>query len=247
MGMLVAWTRAGVRLSCILLISLGAESTSLAQVSPDTASTRPLGSVPAKPKTSSVAGASDWLPGSPAAADSAAADSIAGDTQRPAAVISTEGDKSAGSASGVSTSLPGQTATIPSKSAGPTAGSAARASAGPSGGPYAADRFLRLPRNTATGISIGYPAYPGLFVIAPADGPLAFRSGLTGFPTIGLLWTPGLEYRFGQEPGTLSQNGVYAFGNAFLGRTYLEGDKEYAGAEAGFGYRWFIDDRRGVR
>jgi hypothetical protein len=112
----------------------------------------------------------------------------------------------------------------------------------------AADRFLRLPPNTATGVSIGYPAYPGLFITAPADGPLAFRSGLTGFPTIGLLWTPGLEYRFGQESGTLSQNGVYAFSNAFLGRTYLDGDQhEYTGAEVGLGYRWFVDDRRGVR
>jgi hypothetical protein len=155
-------------------------------------------------------------------------------------VISTDGAKPAGDASGSDASHPGETTTVHPSSAGSSAGSPRRSSA--------ADRFLRLPPNTATGVSIGYPAYPGLFIVAPADGPFAFRSGLTGFPTIGLLWTPGLEYRFGQERGTISQNGVYVFGNAFLGRSYLDSDEhEYTGAEAGLGFRWLIDDRRGVR
>ncbi len=242
MGKRVAWTRAGVRFSGILLISLGAGPTALAQVSPDASSPPPVGSVPATPKISGVAGASDWLPGSPAAADSAAADSVA------AVSTATESEKPAGGASGINTSHPGQTTTIHPNLADTSAGSSALTSAGSLGNSAATDHFLRLPPNTATGVSIGYPAYPGLFVVAPADGPLAFRSGLTGFPTIGLLWTPGLEYRFGQEPGTLSQSGVYAFGNAFLGRSYLDGDgHEYSGAEAGLGFRWLINDRRGVR
>jgi hypothetical protein len=158
-------------------------------------------------------------------------------------VIAIDGDQSADGPSGVNAAHSGQTAPIEPN----LPGSAARSSASLPRSSTAADRRLRLPPNTATGVSIGYPAYPGLFVVAPADGSLAFRSGLTGFPTIGLLWTPGLEYRFGQEPGTLSQNSVYAFGNAFLGRTYLEGEREYTGVETGLGYRWFIDDRRGVR
>jgi hypothetical protein len=229
-----------------------------AQVSPDASSPPPVGSVSSTPRIPGVVGASDWLPGSPAAADSAAADSAAVDSARaasarpgaitggslgPGAVISIDGRQSAGGPSGVNATPPGQTAPIPPS----LPGSVDRSSASLVGSPTAADRRLRLPPNTATGVSIGYPAYPGLFVVAPADGSLAFRSGLTGFPTIGLLWTPGLEYRFGQERGTLSQNSVYAFGNAFLGRTYLEGEQEYTGMEAGLGYRWFIDDRRGVR
>ena len=250
---------------------LGAGSTALGQVRPDAASPPLVGSVPPTPRIQGAAGASDWLPGSPAAADSAAADSIAarsadadsakaalhrsrrsgataGDTLRPAAVIAIEGDQSAGSASGSDASAPGRTTTIQLSVPGSAAGSGTRSSASLPRSSAAVDHFLRLPPNTATGVSIGYPAYPGLFVVAPADGPLAFRSGFTGFPTIGLLWTPGLEYRFGQKSGTLSQDGVYTFGNAFLGRTYLDGDQHgYTGAEAGLGFRWLINDRRGVR
>ncbi len=170
-------------------------------------------------------------------------------------MIASEGNKPTTGATDTKASAPGRTpanlSNLPGSAADFTpdssTGVATPSFAGPPLSPTTADRFLRLPPNTATGISVGYPAYPGLFVVAPADGPLAFRSGFTGFPTIGLLWTPGLEYRFGQEPSTLSQNGVYAFGNAFLGRTYLEHDRGYAGAEAGLGFRWFIDDRRGVR
>lgn len=73
------------------------------------------------------------------------------------------------------------------------------------------------------------------------------RFGLTGFPTVGVLFTPGVEYRFGQEPGTIAASGVYAFGNAYLGRSYLGDERDYAGAEVGLGYRWLIDDRRGMR
>ena len=258
MGRAVAWTRAWGRLTWLLVISLGAGSMAWAQASPDATSPRPVGSVSSMPRIPGAADASDWLPGSPAAADSAAAGtaaadsaraaagrtgSTAGDSLLPGAVNSIDGEQPTGGPSGSNAAHPGRTAPIQPS----LPGSVTRSPAGLVGSSTAADRRLRLPPNTATGISIGYPAYPGLFVVAPADGSLAFRSGLTGFPTIGLLWTPGLEYRFGQERGTLSQNSIYAFGNAFLGRTYLEGEREYTGVEAGFGYRWFIDDRRGVR
>lgn len=248
----VAGTIAGIHLSCLLTIALGTGSISLAQASPDGASATPAGPIPAVPRNPGLAGEADWLPGSPAAADSAAADSLG-----PGAAGVHAG--AAGAAPGDSArtaSPPGRTTTarpiVPGYADGPTdsshSNSGARPSAEVPGTLSVADHSLRLPPNTATGFSIGYPSYPSLFIVTPADGPLAFRSGLIAFPTIGLLWTPGLEYRFGQEPGTLSQNSVYAFGNAFLGRTYLDGDEhEYTGAEAGIGYRWLIDDRRGVR
>lgn len=226
----IAWTRAGACLSCLLLFSLGAPSAALAQAGQGNVSPPPTGAAGVTPGPSGVVGTSDWLPGSPAAADSAAADSAA---TRSAPIDAGPEDAAPRD------SLPGGPAPAGLGPAGETAGG----SASP-----AADSSLRLPANIATGVSVGYPAWPGLFILAPADGSFGFRSGLTGFPTIGLLWTPGMEYRFGQESGTLSRDGVYTFGNAFLGRSYWDGDEtEYIGAEAGLGYRWFIDDRRGVR
>jgi hypothetical protein len=106
----------------------------------------------------------------------------------------------------------------------------------------------RLPRITAVGAYGGYPSVAGLQIAVPADGTLAFRSGLTGFPGIGYLFTPGVEIRFGQVPGTYSTNSGYTFANLFLGRENKAGqDKTHKGLEAGLGYRWILPDRRAVR
>lgn len=104
-----------------------------------------------------------------------------------------------------------------------------------------------LPK-TATGVYGGYPTWAGAMIVAPADGVAAFRTGITGLPEIGILWTPGFEFRFGQEPGTYAVDSAYAFGNLYLGRSYREQeDRDYTGLECGLGYRWIIDDRRGYR
>lgn len=104
-----------------------------------------------------------------------------------------------------------------------------------------------LPK-TATGIYGGYPTWAGAMIVAPADGVAAFRTGFTALPEIGILWTPGIEFRFGQEPGTYAVDSAYAFGNLYLGRSYREQeDRDYTGLECGLGYRWILDDRRGYR
>jgi hypothetical protein len=245
-GMKDSWVRTGARIFALLAIFVGVGSSALAQTGATNAPPAPSGSKPSTPASSGPARASDWLPGSPAAADSAAADTL-----QPKTLVPVPGGNPV---SGASESIAppseptGSQPGVADSLADSARASKARAQADLPPSPPTPDRFLRLPPNTGTGISIGYPSYPGLFIVAPADGPLAFRAGLTGFPTIGLLWTPGLEYRFGQERGTLSLDGVYAFGNAFLGRSYWDGDQhEYVGAEAGLGFRWLIDDRRGVR
>jgi len=83
--------------------------------------------------------------------------------------------------------------------------------------------------------------------VAPADGRVAFRSGLTGLPNIGILWSPGIEVRLDEIPGTYAVEGTYVFSNLFLGRSYLNGERDYTGLETGVGYRWPMDDRRGKR
>jgi hypothetical protein len=71
--------------------------------------------------------------------------------------------------------------------------------------------------------------------------------GITGFPKLGWLWTPGMELRFGQKRGRLSTDGVYHFSNLYIGQSTNGKDEDLWGAESGFGYRWLLPDRRGVR
>ncbi len=71
--------------------------------------------------------------------------------------------------------------------------------------------------------------------------------GLTGFPNLGILWTPGIEVRPGQESGTLSTSGPYGFGNLFFGYQKGAETEEKRALESGLGYRWFLSDRRGKR
>ena len=105
-----------------------------------------------------------------------------------------------------------------------------------------------LPRMSSIGAYGGYPSTVGMQFAAPTDGPIAFRSGLTGMPGVGVLWTPGVELRFGQDWETYSTNSPYAFSNLYLGKEVRSGDdKEHTGLEAGLGYRWLLPDRRGVR
>lgn len=116
-----------------------------------------------------------------------------------------------------------------------------------------ADRWISssgqtLPRMSAIGAYGGYPSTVGVQFAAPTDGPIAFRSGLTGMPGVGVLWTPGVELRFGQDWETYSSDAPYAFTNLYLGKEVRSGDdKEHSGLEAGLGYRWLLPDRRGVR
>jgi hypothetical protein len=242
-GREVASARVEVRWGVLLLVILAPAPATWAQGTTGSAPLPPAKTAPAARPSTGAVDASDWLDGSPAAADSAdaATDSLrrsgtsAGDTIHPQGLTPVPGSRLPEGAGDAGASHPDTSVAIRPDQAGSPAESPA------------ADRALRLPPHTATGVSIGYPAYPGLFIVAPSDGRLAFRSGLTGFPTIGILLTPGLEYRFGQEAGTLSDNGVYAFGNAFLGRSYLNHERDYTGMEAGLGFRWPIDDRRGVR
>ncbi len=265
MGTRIARMRAGVRVAGVLLVLSAATTGVRASAADDPVTSAPAASAGSAPTTSTTpptpaaaaattapdpsdpVRASDWLPGSPAAADSAAADSIAAASAAPDTASAARNPIASGPGGSLSgTSRPAGSPDLARTTERPPIG--VRGPSGPARGARSTDRSLRLPPNTATGVSLGYPAYPGLFIVAPADGPFAVRSGITGFPTIGLLWTPGVEYRFGQESGTLSQNGIYVFGNAFLGRSYLDSDeREYSGAEAGLGYRWLIDDRRGVR
>jgi hypothetical protein len=104
----------------------------------------------------------------------------------------------------------------------------------------------RLPP-TAIGLYGGYPSYGGLQIVAPVDGALGFRSGLTGFPNVGILWTPGVEVRFGQESGTYNHSGPYAFSNLRLGRSETGHEHMYVGNETGAGFRFLFWDRRGYR
>ena len=104
----------------------------------------------------------------------------------------------------------------------------------------------RLPL-TGIGLFLGYPSTLGIQIAAPADGALAFRSGLTGFPGVGILWTPGVEVRFSQEPGTYSTDSGYGFANLLMSRTFSGKDKDHVGIEAGLGYRWVLSDRRALR
>lgn len=105
-----------------------------------------------------------------------------------------------------------------------------------------------LPPVTAFGVYAGISSIAGIQMTIPTDATLAFRTGLTGFPGAGWLWTPGLELRFAHEPGTFSTDGVYGFTNLYIGETTTDDsvDKHW-GAETGAGYRWILPDRRGVR
>ncbi|MEZ4650191.1 MAG: hypothetical protein R3E97_15690 [Candidatus Eisenbacteria bacterium] len=100
----------------------------------------------------------------------------------------------------------------------------------------------------AFGVYGGYSSTAGLQVTVPADGTFAWRMGLTGFPGLGWLWTPGVELRFGQERGTFNTDGVYGFSNLYIGETLHESpDKQHWGMETGAGFRWILPDRRSVR
>jgi hypothetical protein len=125
-----------------------------------------------------------------------------------------------------------------------TTGSRGPASAGEPGEVGEAHRRLPL---TAVGAYAGYPSYGGVQFSAPVDGILAFRSGLTGFPHLGILWTPGIEVRFGQEPGTYNHSGGYGFANMRVGRSTTGDKHQYFGLESGLGFRWILWDRRGFR
>jgi hypothetical protein len=110
-----------------------------------------------------------------------------------------------------------------------------------------ADEPPRWPAATGIGIYAGFPSVLGLEIVTPADGTLAFRAGLTAFPGVGVVWTPGLEYRFGQEPGTYSRDGGYGFTDLFFSRNYVGRDRNRSGLEAGLGYRWVLPDIQGFR
>lgn len=109
-----------------------------------------------------------------------------------------------------------------------------------------ADPPRRLSK-VASGVYGGYPSWGGAMIVAPADGPAAFRSGVTGLPNIGILWTPGFELRFDQPSGTFATDGGFFYGNLFLGRSYLNERRGYTAMETGLGYRWILSDRRGLR
>lgn len=104
-----------------------------------------------------------------------------------------------------------------------------------------------LPPASAFGLYGGAPSAAGLHAVGPVDGPIGFRMGLTGWPRVGLLWTPGFEVRFRQEPGTLSTSSAYLFSNYFIGRQLTAETEEKNAMEAGLGYRFFLNDRRGKR
>jgi hypothetical protein len=105
----------------------------------------------------------------------------------------------------------------------------------------------RWPSPTGIGIYLGYPSWLGIQWLAPADGPLGFRLGLTGFPGAGALLSPGVEYRLNQEAGTYSKDGTYVCTNLLLGRSLRGPDHSFVGAEGDIGYRWCLSDRRGPR
>jgi hypothetical protein len=128
-------------------------------------------------------------------------------------------------------------AVAPSSPASDAPGSAGKAAAAPHAG------VKRAGPTSGIGAYLGFPSLVGLMVTAPVDGVLAFRSGLTGIPGVGILWTPGLEIRFDQERGTYNRDGYYGYGNLFFGRIYQGSDRETTGFETGFGYRWFFADR----
>ncbi len=105
-----------------------------------------------------------------------------------------------------------------------------------------------IPGITSFGVYGGYSSTAGFQFAIPTDGTLAFRTGLTGFPGIGWLWTPGVELRFGQTPGTYSTDSGYAFSNLYLGETTRDTpNRSHWGLESGIGYRWILPDRRSVR
>lgn len=105
----------------------------------------------------------------------------------------------------------------------------------------------RLPPAAAMGLYAGTPSATGLFVTGPVDGSIGLRFGLTGWPNLGILWTPGVEVRFAQEPGTLGTSSAFLFGNLFGGYQKGAETPEKKGMEFGLGYRWFLSDVRGYR
>lgn len=104
-----------------------------------------------------------------------------------------------------------------------------------------------LLQTSGLGAYAGFPSAIGVFFVAPADGTLAFRSGLTAFPGVGVLWSPGYEIRFGQESGTYAHNSGYLYTNLLLARIYTGEDRDHTGLEAGLGYRWILSDVRELR
>jgi len=109
------------------------------------------------------------------------------------------------------------------------------------------DRGGSVPPVAAFGVYGGYPSAVGFQTVVPTDAPLAFRMGITGFPKLGWLWTPGMEVHFGQKSGRLNTDGAYHFSNLYIGQSTNGKDEDLWGAESGFGYRWLLPDRRGVR
>ncbi|MBK8232058.1 MAG: hypothetical protein IPK72_16120 [Candidatus Eisenbacteria bacterium] len=105
----------------------------------------------------------------------------------------------------------------------------------------------RLPPAAAVGLYAGTPSATGLFVTGPVDGSIGLRFGFTGWPNVGILWTPGVEVRFAQEPGTLGTSSAFLFGNLFGGYQKGAETEEKKGMEFGLGYRWFLSDVRGYR
>ena len=126
-----------------------------------------------------------------------------------------------------------------------------RSGRGTGGDPSALGQWMNqggVPRITSFGVYGGYASTAGLQLAIPTDATFAFRMGLTGFPGIGWLFTPGVELRFGQEPGTFSTDGVYGFSNLYVGETVsADPVKKHWGVETGGGYRWILPDRRSVR
>ncbi len=97
--------------------------------------------------------------------------------------------------------------------------------------------------STAFGVYAGFPSVAGLQLVLPVDGRAGFRMGLVGFPGVGILWTPGMEIRLTQPPGSTAIDGIYAYSNAFIGEYLLGRDRHWFGLETGLGYRWFLSDR----
>ncbi len=100
---------------------------------------------------------------------------------------------------------------------------------------------------TGVGVYGGFPSIAGLQFVAPVDGRVGFRTGITAAPAVGILWTPGIEVRFRETQGAYAEGGPLVFGNLFLGRTYVDEDKEERGLEAGVGYRIVMNDVRDLR
>lgn len=119
------------------------------------------------------------------------------------------------------------------------------------GNPTALGQWMNqggVPKITSFGVYGGYSSTAGFQLAIPTDATFAFRMGLTGFPGIGWLWTPGVELRFGQTPGAYNTDGVYGFSNLYVGETVSDDPvTKHWGVETGAGYRWILPDRRSVR